>query len=96
MNRAKFKLLKDLDRISEEIYQISMDLRVRVKELSNEEGEKLEKKVEFMKRIYERNNNIPTWPINYVHLWRLATTQIVPGVGLAWSAIKTALDNLPR
>jgi len=85
MDRAKFRLQEELDSISQQIHQMNTDLLTRAEELSVEEGEALEKKVDFLQRVYERNSQIPTWPIDFGHIWRLATTQIAPIIGLGLS-----------
>jgi len=88
MVRAKFRLQEELDSISQQIHQMNTDLLTRAEELSVEEGEALEKKVDFLQRVYERNSQIPTWPIDFGHIWRLATTQIAPIIGLGSSGME--------
>jgi len=87
MNRSKLKLQEDLDLISQQIHQLGVELMANAERLSAEEGAKLEKKIDFLRRVYDRNSRIPTWPIRYDHLWRLATTQIAPVIGLGTSGI---------
>lgn len=87
MNRSKLELQKDLDLISQQIHQLGVELMANAERLSAEEGAKMEKKIDFLRRVYDRNSKIPAWPIRYDHLWRLATTQIAPVIGLGTSGI---------
>ena len=90
MARAKLQLQDELDLIAQQIHQMSIDLRTKVDRLSAEEGESLEKKIDFLRRVYERNSRVPTWPISFSHVWRLAITQIAPIIGLGTSGLGLA------
>lgn len=88
MNRSKLGLQKNLDLISQQIHQLSEELLANARELSPEDGAKMEKKIDFLRHIYDQNNTIPTWPVRYDHLWRLATTQVTAVIGLVTSGVE--------
>ena len=88
MIRSKLRLQKNLDLISLQIHQLSEELLANAGELSPEDGARMEKKIDFLRHIYDQNNAIPTWPVRYDHLWRLATTQVTAVIGLVTSGIE--------
>lgn len=90
MTASKTRLQDDLDRISEEIHETSSTLRVNAEKLSAEQGVSLEQKIDFLHRVYNRNGRIPTWPVNYEHLWRLLSIQVAPAIGIATSGLGLA------
>ncbi|HOT92658.1 MAG TPA: hypothetical protein PLN71_13925 [Anaerolineae bacterium] len=99
MVRAKLRLEGELDSISQQMHQLNAYLLTRATELPIEEVEHLEKKVDFLQRAYTRNSQIPTWPFDLSHIWRLATTQIAPVIGLGTSSVEILrgfIQNLLR
>jgi hypothetical protein len=87
MLRAKSKLQIELDDISQEIHQLSTDLLTKANSLAPQQGIPLEEKIEFLKRVYARNSQIPTWPYRSTHIWGLISTQIVPSLGVISSIV---------
>jgi hypothetical protein len=83
--RARFQI--ELDEISQEIHQLSSRLLVGANGLAPQEGTSIEEKIEFLKRVYARHSQIPTWPYRSTHIWGLISTQIVPSLGVISSII---------
>ena len=82
MLREKSKLQIELDDISQEIHQLSSDLLSKANNLEPQQGISLEEKIDFLKRVYTRNSQIPTWPYRSTHIWGLMSTQIIPAIGV--------------
>jgi hypothetical protein len=87
MLKAKSRLQIELDEISQEIHQLSTKLLVSANGLAPQEGTSVEEKIEFLKRVYARNSQIPTWPYRSTHIWGLISTQVVPSLGIISSII---------
>jgi hypothetical protein len=87
MLRSKSELQIELDDISQEIHQLSSNLLKKANELAPQQGTPLEEKIEFLKRVYSRNSQIPTWPYQGAHIWGLISTQIIPSLGVISSII---------
>ncbi len=87
MLRAQSRLQVELDSISQEIHQLSTSLLTEANSLVPQRGTSLEEKIEFLKRVYARNSQIPTWPYKNAHLWGLLSTQVVPSLGVISSVI---------
>jgi hypothetical protein len=87
MLRAKSELQIELDNISREIHQLSSSLLKKANDLAPQQGTPLEEKIEFLKRVYARNSQIPTWPYRSTHVWGLISTQIIPSLGVISSII---------
>ena len=92
MLREKSKLQIELDGISQEIHQLSSDLLSKANSLEPQQGVSLEEKIEFLKRVYTRNSQIPTWPYRSTHIWGLVSTQVIPAVGVISSIIGLIRD----
>jgi hypothetical protein len=71
---------------------LSSDLLSKANRLEPQQGVSLEEKIEFLKRVYTRNSQIPTWPYRSGHLWGLMSTQVVPAVGVISSVIGLIKD----
>jgi hypothetical protein len=87
MMKAKSRLQIELDEISQEIHQLSSRLLVSANGLAPQEGTSIEEKIEFLKRVYARNSQIPTWPYRSTHIWGLISTQVVPTLGVISSIV---------
>jgi len=92
MIREKSKLQIELDGISQEIHQLSSDLLSKANSLEPQQGVSLEEKIEFLKRVYTRNSQIPTWPYRSAHIWGLVSTQVIPAIGVISSIIGLVRD----
>jgi len=87
MVMAGSRLQIELDEISQEIHQLSTKLLASANQLAPQEGTSLEEQIEFLKRVYARNSQIPTWPYRSTHIWGLISTQVVPSLGVISSII---------
>ena len=92
MLREKAKLQIELDAISQEIHQLGSDLLAKANSLDPQQGVSLEEKMEFLKRVYTRNSQIPTWPYRSAHVWGLISTQVIPTIGVISSLIGLIKD----
>jgi len=92
MLREKSKLQVELDSISQEIHQLSSDLLSKANNLEPQQGVSLEEKIEFLKRVYTRNSQIPVWPYRSSHIWGLVSTQVIPAVGVISSVVGLIKD----
>lgn len=92
MLREKSKLQTELDSISQEIHQLSSDLLSKANSLDPQQGVSLEEKIEFLKRVYTRNSQIPTWPYRSTHIWGLVSTQVIPAMGVISSIVGLIKD----
>lgn len=87
MIQAKSRLQIELDEISQEIHQLSSRLLISANGLAPQEGTSIEEKIEFLKRVYARNGQIPTWPYRSTHIWGLISTQVIPSLGVISSIV---------
>jgi hypothetical protein len=92
MLRAKSRFQIELDAISQEIHHLSSGLLTKANSLAPKQGSSLEGKIEFLKRVYARNSQIPTWPYRSTHLWGLISTQVVPSIGVVSSVVGFLID----
>lgn len=92
MLREKTRLHMELDSISQEIHQLGLELLAKANDLEPQQGVSLEEKIDFLKRVYARNSQIPTWPYKGTHLWGLVSTQVVPAVGVISSIVGLVRD----
>jgi hypothetical protein len=88
MGRAKIRLEFEMNDIASQIRDTNNELLSKTETLTPEETDKLETRLDFLKRVYDRNTKIPTWPIALDQIWRFASTNILPliSVGLSTSA----------
>ncbi len=73
---------KELDNLSRRIETLSYELRSQADTLTPELGEEKLRAIEFMKKVYEENKNIPTWPFNWKTITQFAGAQVVPLLSL--------------
>jgi len=92
MLRAKTRLQVELDQISQEIHHLGSNLLTKAEKLDPEQGKVLEEKMEFLKRVYARHSQIPTWPYRNAHLRGLISTQIVPTIGVISTVVNFVRD----
>jgi len=78
----------ELDRVDQKIHLIELELLTKTNDLPHEKQGALEENLAFLQRSYARYNSIPTWPFRGGHLVRLTTTQIIPMIGMASSAVE--------
>lgn len=71
-----------MDKIANSINDNTRYLLENVNELEEFEGEKISKKLNFMKQIYEQNHKIATWPFNLRIMINLFGSQVIPVLAL--------------
>ncbi len=72
------KIQGELDGLSREMERLSYELRSQASTLDPQQGEEKLKAMEFMKKVYEQNSDIPTWPFNWKTVISFSTAQVVP------------------
>ncbi|MBN2119004.1 MAG: hypothetical protein JW730_20720 [Anaerolineales bacterium] len=82
MDEHARKIQAELDSLSQKIEALSHELRSQADEIGPQAGEDQLRTIEFMKRVYNENSQIPTWPFNWKTLFRFASAQAVPLLSL--------------
>ena len=72
----------ELDALSNRIEILSHELRTQADELTPEQGQEKLSSIEFMKKVYEENSNIPTWPFDTRTFLQFISAQVVPVLSL--------------
>jgi len=72
----------ELDSISARIETLSHELRTQADTITPEQGEEKLRAIEFMKKVYEQNSRIPTWPFDVKTLIQFGSAQVVPILSL--------------
>jgi hypothetical protein len=84
---AKWAVVRrQLDQLSQNINELSGKMLDQANELEPGEGEKMARKLDLMRQIYQQNEHYPVWPFNLGILIRFISAQAVPVltlVGLA-------------
>jgi hypothetical protein len=99
MQRAKNRLEFEMNDITSQIRETNNQLLSQTEILTTDASAKLEERLEFLKRVYDRNTKIPTWPIALDQIGKFASTNILPllTAGLSTSAegfINKVLEQL--
>jgi hypothetical protein len=76
------KIQGELDDLSRKIEDLSFALRSQASTLDPQQGENNLRAIEFMKKVYEENSYIPTWPFNWKTIIRYVSAQAVPLLSL--------------
>jgi len=82
MHTKGSEVKKQMDKIANSINDNTRYLLENVNELEEFEGEKISKKLNFMKQIYEQNHKIATWPFNLRIMINLFGSQVIPVLAL--------------
>ena len=82
MEKNAQAIRSELDNLSREIERLSYALRSQAVALSPEQGEEKLKSIEFMKKVYAENNQIPTWPFDWKTILGFSGAQVVPLLSL--------------
>jgi hypothetical protein len=69
---------RQLDQLSRNINELSREMLDQANELEPGEGEKMARKLELMRQIYQQNEYYPVWPFNLGILIRFISAQAVP------------------
>jgi hypothetical protein len=76
------KIRAELDSLSLKIETLSHELRSEADEIDPQQGEEKLRTIGFMKKVYDENNQIPTWPFNWKTIFRFASAQAIPVLSL--------------
>jgi len=76
------KIRAELDGLSQKIETLSQELRSQADKIDPKQGEEQLRTIEFMKKIYNENSQIPTWPFDWNTILRFASAQAVPMLSL--------------
>lgn len=72
------KIRAELDSLSLKIEALSHELRSEADEISPQQGEEKLRAIEFMKKVYDENSQVPTWPFNWKTIFRFISAQAIP------------------
>jgi len=72
------KIRAELDSLSLKIETLSHELRSEADEIDPQQGEEKLRTIGFMKKVYDENSQIPTWPFNWKTILRFASAQAIP------------------
>lgn len=76
------KIRAELDSLSLKIEALSRELRSEADEIDPQQGEEKLRTIEFMKKVYDANSQVPTWPFNWKTILRFASAQAIPFLSL--------------
>lgn len=76
------KIRAELDSLSLKIETLSHELRSEADEIEPQEGEEKLRAIGFMKKVYDENSQVPTWPFNWTTIFRFASAQAIPLLSL--------------
>ena len=76
------KIRAELDSLSLKIETLSHELRSEADEIEPQQGEEKLRTIGFMKKVYDENSQIPTWPFNWKTIWQFASVQAIPLLSL--------------
>jgi hypothetical protein len=76
------KIRAELDSLSLKIETLSHELRSEADEIDPQQGEEKLRTIGFMKKVYDENSQIPTWPFNWKTIFRFASAQAIPVLSL--------------
>lgn len=82
MARQRVEVRRRLDQLSQSINHLAREMLDRADELLPDEGEKMSRKLELMRQIYQQNERYPVWPFNVGIMVRFVSSQAVPILGL--------------
>ena len=78
MRKQSHTYYDELNDLALKIDALSTELRTQADTLSLEQGEDKLKTMEFLNRVYQENNHIPTWPIDWKIIIKFSSAQVVP------------------
>jgi hypothetical protein len=76
------KIRAELDSLSLKIETLSHELRSEADEIDPQQGEEKLRTIGFMKKVYDENSQVPTWPFNWKTIFRFASAQSIPLLSL--------------
>lgn len=72
----------ELDSLSLKIETLSHELRSEVDVIDPNQGEEKLRAIGLMKKVYDENSRVPTWPFNWNTIFRFASAQAIPLLSL--------------
>ena len=78
MSRRKQELHQELDRISQNISRLSLEIRSQAERMDAGDGKEKLATLEFLETVYQKSSVVPTWPFNASLVWKFAAGQAVP------------------
>lgn len=82
MDEYARKIHGELDNLSRKIETLSYELRSQADELNSQQGEEKLRAIEFMRKVYKENNQMPTWPFDWKTIFRFTIAQVLPLLSL--------------
>jgi hypothetical protein len=82
MDENAHQIQSELDALSQKIEALSFELRTQAYLLTPQQGDEKLRAIEFMKKVYEENSHIPTWPFAWKTILQFASAQVVPVLSL--------------
>lgn len=76
------KIRAELDSLSLKIETLSHELRSEADDIDPQQGEEKLRAIGFMKKVYDENSQVPTWPFNWRTILRFASAQAIPVLSL--------------
>jgi hypothetical protein len=91
MVKSSRAVLAELDGLSQQIEELSLELRTQAAELTPSQGNEKLEAIDLLNKIYQHNSQVPTWPFNSKTLIRFSAGQAVPVLSLVVTS-KPILD----
>jgi len=82
MVRSSREVQAELDRLSQQIEELSLELRTQAGNLTPQQGNEKLEAIELLNKIYQHNSQVPTWPFDSKTLVRFSVGQAVPVLSL--------------
>lgn len=82
MQKRRREIQAELDELTQRIDELSKELRTQAYALDPKQGEEKLETLAFMKKVYQENSHIPTWPVDWQTLLKFSSAQVVPILGL--------------
>jgi hypothetical protein len=76
------KIRAELDSLSLKIEMLSHELRSEADEIDPQQGEEKLRTIGFMKKVYDENSQVQTWPFNWKTIFRFVSAQAIPLLSL--------------
>jgi len=82
MVRSSREVQAELDRLSQQIEELSLELRTQAGNLTPQQGNEKLEAIELLNKIYLQDSQVPTWPFDSKTLVRFSAGQAVPILSL--------------
>jgi hypothetical protein len=82
MLKRRREILAELNDLTQRIEELSMELRTKAHTFAPKAGEEKLEALAFMKKVYQENSEIPSWPLDWQTIIKFASAQAVPVLGL--------------